>query len=102
MKFSGEKIKPLAESPETRAQLEQERLKLLLMKFAQEHITDEMWDYVVGLEVSTVGKADRKAKEEDKSKPCFVIYLKKRLPKSWHREESCEGIKVYWDFKTMA
>ncbi|MBI4739071.1 hypothetical protein HY772_05935 [Candidatus Woesearchaeota archaeon] len=103
MKFSGEKIKPPVESPESRARQEQERLKMRLMKFAEDHITDEMWrDYVIGVDVSTVGKADREAKEEDRSRPCFVIYLKKRPPKSWRCDEDCEGIKVYWDFKTMA
>lgn len=78
-------------------QQEKERLKPLLVEFANECIFS--WDDITGVDISIVGLIDRGATEKDGAKACFVVYLK-RLPKSCHRTEEYRGIRVYWVVKT--
>lgn len=63
---------------------ERERLKPLLMKFAEECISS--WDGITGVDIA----------ENDENKTCFVVYSKKRLPKFCRRVEEYDGITVCW------
>jgi len=78
-------------------QQEKERLKPLLVEFANECIFS--WDDITGVDISIVGLIDRGATEKDGAKACFVVYSKKRLSRSCRRVEEYEGVKICWVVK---
>ncbi len=77
-------------------QQEKERLKPLLMEFAEKCISPRAWNDIIGIGISTVGLIDQRATE--KNRVCFVVYLK-RLPKLCPRPEEYRGIRVCWVVK---
>jgi hypothetical protein len=79
---------------------EKERLKPLLMEFAEKYVFPYMLDYLIGLDISTIGRMDRGAMAGEKNDSCLIVYLKKYPPKSRRRLiERYKGIRVYWETK---